>query len=47
MNPAWQAFSDTAALYLRRCDKFGLVPMEARMLPQLPTAKGMTLREVA
>jgi hypothetical protein len=46
MNPAWQAFNDSAALYLRWCDKFGLVPMGARMLPQLPPAKGVALREV-
>jgi hypothetical protein len=46
VNPAWEAFSNTAALYLRWCDKFGLVPMGARMLPQLPPARGVALREV-
>lgn len=45
-NPAWQAFSDTASLYLRWCDRFGLVPMGARMLPQLPPARGTLLRAV-
>jgi phage terminase small subunit len=45
-NPAWDAFSNTAALYLRWCDKFGLVPMSARNLPQLPPARGVALHEV-
>ncbi len=45
-NPCWTTFCDTASLYLRWCDRFGLVPMGGRLLPQLPPARGTPLREV-
>lgn len=45
-SPAWQAWLETVSVYMRWLDRYGLAPMGARLLPQLPPARGTQLREV-
>ena len=45
-SPAWTGYQQASRLYLQWAQQFGLLPMQARLLPQLPPATGSKLRVV-
>ena len=45
-SPAWTGYQQASKLYLQWSQQFGLLPMQARLLPQLPPATGGRLRVV-
>jgi hypothetical protein len=46
-NPIWTTFDRCASQYRQWCAVFGLVPMSARTMPQLPVPSDSKPRAVA
>jgi phage terminase small subunit len=47
VSPEWQAWVSSNARYTALLDRFGLTPVAAKQMPQLPPVKGVPPRQVA